>query len=178
MTTPRTGSSKARYREFVKQYAARTLGEDVSKDVAKHGAKDSKPGTKRWRVRLLARRRGDYLRDYLRWLAPHKKRLAVVCVLALLSAGAQSVEPLFMRYIVDRVLLSDTPVADRVWRLNAAGAAFLALVVLSAGITVLKDYTQRILNVRVVLSLRRAIFDRFMHLPLPGHGPTKCDPTR
>jgi len=166
MTTPRTGSSKARYREFVKQYAARTLGEDVSKDVAKHGAKDSQPATKRWRERLLGGRRGDYLRDYLRWLAPHKKRLAAVCVLALLSAGAQSVEPLFMRYIVDRVLLSDTPVAERVWRLNAAGAAFLALVVLSAGITVLKDYTQRILNVRVVLSLRRAIFDRFMHLPL------------
>jgi ATP-binding cassette subfamily B protein/subfamily B ATP-binding cassette protein MsbA len=166
MTTPRTGSSKARYREFVKQYAARTLGEDVSKDVVKHGAKDSQPATKRWRERLLGGRRGDYLRDYLRWLAPHKKRLAAVCVLALLSAGAQSVEPLFMRYIVDRVLLSDTPVAERVWRLNAAGAAFLALVVLSAGITVLKDYTQRILNVRVVLSLRRAIFDRFMHLPL------------
>ena len=164
MTTPRTGSSKARYREFVRQYAARTLGEDPSKATAP--ADTPEPSTPRLR-RWFGGRRGDYLRDYLRWLAPHKARLAAVCVLALLSAAAQSIEPLFMRYIVDRVLLSDLPLADRVWRLNAAGAAFLGLVVLSAAITVAKDYTQRILNVRVVLSLRRAIFDRFMHLPLP-----------
>lgn len=164
MTTPRTGSSKARYREFVRQYAARTLGEDPSKATAPADAPP--PSTSRLR-RWFGGRRGDYLRDYLHWLAPHKARLAAVCVLALLSAAAQSIEPLFMRYIVDRVLLSELPLTDRVWRLNAAGAAFLGLVVLSAAITVAKDYTQRILNVRVVLSLRRAIFDRFMHLPLP-----------
>ena len=120
-----------------------------------------------WRTRLLEEKRGDYLRDYLRWLAPHRKRLMAVCVLALLSAGAQSVEPLFMRYIVDRVLLANLPIADKVFRLNTAGAAFLLLVLLSALITVAKDYTQRILNVKVILALRRAIFDRFMHLPLP-----------
>ena len=31
----------------------------------------------------------------------------------------------------------------------------------------LKDYRQRILNVKVMLSLRRALFDRLLHLPLP-----------
>ena len=31
----------------------------------------------------------------------------------------------------------------------------------------LKDYRQRLLNVRVMLSLRRALFDRLLHLPLP-----------
>jgi ATP-binding cassette subfamily B protein/subfamily B ATP-binding cassette protein MsbA len=30
-----------------------------------------------------------------------------------------------------------------------------------------KDYRQRLLNVRVMLSLRRALFDRLLHLPLP-----------
>ncbi len=162
MTASRPTSSKARYREFVARYAARTLGDESSPRTLGEAG----PSQQTWRERLVGGRRGDYLRDYLRWLAPHRNRLAAVCVLALLSAGAQSVEPLFMRYIVDRVLLAETPVAERVWTLNAAGAAFLALVVFSAGITVAKDYTQRILNVRVVLSLRRAIFDRFMHLPL------------
>lgn len=162
MTASRPTSSKARYREFVARYAARTLGDESSPRTPGEAG----PSQQTWRERLVGGRRGDYLRDYLRWLAPHRNRLAAVCVLALLSAGAQSVEPLFMRYIVDRVLLAETPVAERVWTLNAAGAAFLALVVFSAGITVAKDYTQRILNVRVVLSLRRAIFDRFMHLPL------------
>ena len=31
----------------------------------------------------------------------------------------------------------------------------------------LKDYRQRLLNVRVMLSLRRSLFDRLLHLPLP-----------
>src|SRR5206468_3457592 len=32
---------------------------------------------------------------------------------------------------------------------------------------ILKDYRQRLLNVRVMLSLRRSLFDRLLHLPLP-----------
>lgn len=167
-------SSRARYREFVRQYAAGTLGEQLGnkRDDERTGATAdvAEPiagNRSTWRARLLEGKRGDYLRDYLRWLAPHRKRLMAVCVLALLSAGAQSVEPLFMRYIVDRVLLANLPLPDKFFRLNAAGAAFLLLVLLSALITVAKDYTQRILNVKVILALRRAIFDRFMHLPLP-----------
>ena len=31
----------------------------------------------------------------------------------------------------------------------------------------LKDYRQRLLNMRVMLSLRRSLFDRLLHLPLP-----------
>jgi ATP-binding cassette, subfamily B, bacterial len=167
MADSRPQSSRARYRQFVQQYAARTLGDGEKAKTATATAAPPPPQAKGWRARWFGGTRGDYLRDYLRWLAPHRHRLLVVCLLALVSAAVQSVEPLFMRYIVDKVLLADVPKDDRIWRLNVAGAAFLSLVVFSAGVTVAKDYTQRILNVRVVLSLRRAIFDRFMHLPLP-----------
>ena len=44
---------------------------------------------------------------------------------------------------------------------------FLGVIVLSNLIGVLKDYRQRLLNVRVMLSLRRSLFDRLLHLPLP-----------
>jgi ATP-binding cassette, subfamily B, bacterial len=37
----------------------------------------------------------------------------------------------------------------------------------TALIGVVKDYRQRQLNFRVMLSLRRALFDRFLHLPMP-----------
>lgn len=184
-------SSRARYREFVKRYHAGTLGDgekatpplgasspsarantDATSDATAADVSPSSGTFARWRARLHPRllqgARGDYLRDYLRWLAPHKARLVAVCVLALMSAAVQSAEPLFMRYIVDNVLLATIAAPEKLWRLNVAGGAFLGLVVLSALITVAKDYTQRILNVRVILSLRRAIFDRFMHLPLPA----------
>ncbi|HEY0931007.1 MAG TPA: ABC transporter ATP-binding protein [Gemmatimonas sp.] len=171
---PATGSSRARYREFVRQYADGTLGDRAREDgeggerKRAESREDSGAHAKKgWRAKLLTGKRSDYLRDYLRWLAPHRGRLSIVCALALLSAAAQSVEPLFMRFIVDRVLLADIPAAIKTSRLNMAGAGFLLLVVISAFITIAKDYTQRILNVKVVLSLRRAIFDRFMRLPLP-----------
>src|SRR5207253_9058172 len=51
--------------------------------------------------------------------------------------------------------------------LNIAGAVFLAVVILSKLIGVLKDYRQRLLNTRVMLSLRRSLFDRLLNLPLP-----------
>ncbi len=92
---------------------------------------------------------------------------AVVVVLALLRAGLEMVEPLFMRYIVDRVLLNaglDAPA--RLTRLNLAGATFLGVVILSNLINVLRDYRQRLLNARVMLSLRRSLFDRLLRLPL------------
>jgi ABC-type multidrug transport system fused ATPase/permease subunit len=78
------------------------------------------------------------------------------------------VEPLFMRFIIDRVLLDDAlSAADRISRLHLAGSLFVAVVILTQFVTVLKDYRQRLLNTRVMLSLRRALFERLLHLPLP-----------
>jgi ATP-binding cassette subfamily B protein/subfamily B ATP-binding cassette protein MsbA len=73
-----------------------------------------------------------------------------------------------MRFIIDRVLLNPALDSDaRMTRLNLAGSAFLTVIVLNSLIGMLKDYRQRLLNVRVMLSLRRSLFDRLLHLPLP-----------
>ncbi len=113
-------------------------------------------------------RRRESLRDYVRWLKPHRGQVAAVFVLALVAAGLQLVEPLFMRYMIDRVLLNTAlDTGARLARLHLAGAAFLAVIVISNLIDALKDYRQRLLNVRVMLSLRHSLFDRLLHLPLP-----------
>lgn len=89
-------------------------------------------------------------------------------VLALLAASLEMIEPLFMRYIIDRVLLNEAlDGASRLTKLHMAGALFVGIVILSKLIGVAKDYRQRLLNVRVMLSLRRFLFDRLLHLPLP-----------
>ena len=94
--------------------------------------------------------------------------MAVVFGLALAGAGLQMVEPLFMRFIIDRVLLNaDLSSADRIGRLHLAGSLFVAVVILAQLVNVLKDYRQRLLNTRVMLSLRRSLFERLLHLPLP-----------
>jgi ATP-binding cassette subfamily B protein/subfamily B ATP-binding cassette protein MsbA len=107
------------------------------------------------------------MRDYMRWLWPHRYSVAVLFGLALVAAGLQMIEPLFMRFIVDRVLLNETlDGQERLTSLNLVGAAFLTVIALSAGLGVIRDYRQRLLNTRVMLALRRALFERLLHLPL------------
>jgi ATP-binding cassette subfamily B protein/subfamily B ATP-binding cassette protein MsbA len=91
-----------------------------------------------------------------------------VFVLALIGAGLQMIEPLFMRYIIDSVLLDEAiDTATRLNRLHLAGIIFLTVVIVSNVIGALRDYRQRLLNMSVMLSLRRSLFDRMLHLPLP-----------
>ncbi len=164
-------SSRRRYQGFVEDYQQQRLddSEDADEnqkhrgDSTKAGEKNATPESKRERK---AKRR-EYLREYLRWLKPHRYAVGALFAFALVAAGLEMVEPLFMRFIVDHVLLNtklDT--ASRLSQLHVAGALFVGLVVLSRLVNVLKDYRQRLVNVRVMLSLRRSLFDRLLHLPL------------
>ena len=151
MTHPR--SSRERYRKFLQDYKARRLDA-----AAEEGGEAPAPSG----------RRREYLRDYLRWLRPHRYAIAAVFGFALVAAGLEMIEPLFMRYIIDRVLLNTAlDSTARLTHLNLAGAAFVGVVVVSNLVGAVKDYRQRLLNTRVILSLRRALFGRLLHLPLP-----------
>jgi len=57
--------------------------------------------------------------------------------------------------------------SSRLQQLQIVGAAFLGVIVISNLFVALKDYRQRLLNVRVMLSIRRSLFQRLLHLPLP-----------
>jgi ATP-binding cassette subfamily B protein/subfamily B ATP-binding cassette protein MsbA len=165
-----TRSSRRRYREFLRHYRLGRLDEVIEagkgqqRDEAPAGHTDAPSA---WRSIRSGPRR-DHLRQYVRWLEPYRVRLAAVFVLALAAAGLQMIEPLFMRFIVDRVLLDRALDRDaRLLRLDLAGAVFLSVILLAHVIGVLRDYRQRLLNVHVMLSLRQALFDRLLHLPLP-----------
>ncbi len=117
--------------------------------------------------RLRRGKRREYLREYMRWLWPHRYAVGVLFAFALLAGVLEMVEPLFMRFIIDHVLLNDTLAsALRLSHLHMAGGVFVGVIVFSKLINVLKDYRQRQLNVRVMLSLRRSLFERLLHLPL------------
>src|SRR4051812_951856 len=109
-------SSRARYRAFREDYRHHRLDD---------GAPDAgppKPAADTTDVAVSAAAgktatdgkavRRQYLREYMRWLWPYRVAVLAFGVLALVTAGLQMVEPLFMRFIVDRVLLVpdlDTP---------------------------------------------------------------------
>ena len=152
-------SSRQRYLRFLKDYKERKLDDALEPEEATTPPEDKRPAP--------AQRR-EYMRDYLRWLWPHRYATAAVFGLALISAGLEMIAPLFMRYIIDRVLLNtglDT--ATRLTHLHIAGAVFVGVVIIENLVGAFKDYRQRLLNTRVILALRRALFRRFLHLPLP-----------
>lgn len=165
-------SSRLRYRSFVEDYRHQRLDEVA--DAEKDGKPLDGPSQTDEAVAppepkgLMRGKRREYLREYLRWLWPHRYAVAAVFLFALLTAGLQMIEPLFMRFIIDGVLLNTLlDSSERLTRLHLAGTLFVVVVVLTQLINVLKDYRQRLLNVRVMLSLRRSLFDRLLHLPLP-----------
>jgi len=115
-------SSRKRYQEFVQDYKQHRL-DDVAE--ADGGQPVAQP-------RTAGGARRAYVRDYLRWLRPHWYELGVVFVLALAVAGLQMVEPLFIRFIVDKVILNKTlDLSSRLTRLNLAGLAFLGYMALT-----------------------------------------------
>jgi ATP-binding cassette subfamily B protein len=168
-THRRPPSSKQRYRDFVHNYRERRLDEIVEGGVKSANAADNGEASAEPKPRRKDRRnRREYLREYFRWLKPYRFSVVIVFVLALAGAGLQMIEPLFMRSIVDRVLLNtQLDNAARLTRLQLIGALFLGTVIVSNLINVVKDYRQRLLNTKVMLSLRRSLFDRLLHLPLP-----------
>jgi ATP-binding cassette subfamily B protein len=164
-THPR--SSRRRYRRFVEDYKRHRLDE-VLEERKKSEDAPPNPGNNGASTEPRGIRRRRYVREYAHWLWPHRYAVGAVFVFALLAGGLEMVQPLFMRFIVDRVLLkSGLDTAARLTRLQGAGAVFLAVIIISNVIGALKDYRQRLLNARVMLALRRSLFERLLHLPLP-----------
>jgi ATP-binding cassette, subfamily B, bacterial len=162
-------SSRQRYRQFVEDYRKRRLDEIVDAADGKARGDVAKPvEVKPSRLPWKRGNRKQYLREYIRWLWPHRRTVIVVSTLALMVAGLEMIEPLFMRYIIDKVLLNaGLDLSSRIVRLNLAGGTFLSFILLKELLNVTKNYRQRLLNARVMLTLRRALFDRLLHLPLP-----------
>src|SRR5688572_27751891 len=163
MRQPR--SSRHRFRGFLQDYKLQRLDDGDSPADNPKPKEEKGSLAARW---LGKGQKRDYLRSYLHWLWPHRYAVAAVFFFALITAGLQMIEPLFIRHIIDRVLLNnELDAAARLRSLNLVGGTFLGVVILNNLVGVLKDYRQHLLNVRVMLSLRRALFDRLLHLPLP-----------
>jgi ATP-binding cassette subfamily B protein len=182
---PESGSSRKRYKQFVEDYKQHRLDELIdaqnaalaragmgpepapAKTESESGSETGVESKGKKKPRLSKKRR-EYIRLYLRWLKPQRGMLVGVIIFAILLAVMEMIEPLFMREIIDKVLMNDDlDTAAKFARLNLIGGAFLAFIIVEKLVNVTKDYRQRILNTRVVLTLRRALYDRMLHLPLP-----------
>src|SRR5271168_4805491 len=93
-------SSRLRYRGFLQDYKQRRLEEPAEVGGDHKGLDDSaiagEDGSASEPERQRRGQRREYLREYLRWLWPQRYGIIAVFVFALLAAGLQMIEPLFM----------------------------------------------------------------------------------
>jgi ATP-binding cassette subfamily B protein/subfamily B ATP-binding cassette protein MsbA len=170
----RLKSSRQRYRAFVEDYKRQQLDDSEESSEEKKPAADQTKADgeltegKSAKKATSKRKRKEYLREYMAWVWPYRAGVAWLMIFALVRAGLEMIEPLFMRFMVDHVLLAkNLSPASRFQILHLTGALFLAVIVISSLINALKDYRQRVLNTQVMLSLRRSLFERLLNLPLP-----------
>ncbi|QDV75200.1 ABC transporter ATP-binding protein [Botrimarina mediterranea] len=155
---PRLRSSRSRFERFRQAYLAGKVEADLPP-----GAADPEKDHKR----ASADERQQYLRQYIEWLWPHRGAVALMMGLALAVATLEVAQPLFMRYVVDNVLLAEGLTdAERLTKLHVAGIALLLVVIVDRTLDIWKNCQQRLLNLRVIQALRRALFSRLLRLPL------------
>ncbi len=155
-------SSKKRYERFRKAYHA-----GKTKELSLYRKKEKDQDFSDRDSRSKKDRRRHYLRNYVRWLWKFWPTVVLLVVLSLVAAVLELAHPLFLRHILDNVLLSENvTTASRVRQLNLIGSGLLAVIVVGQCIGVFKNYRTRQLNIRVMISLRRALYDRLLHLSL------------
>ncbi|WP_197526296.1 ABC transporter ATP-binding protein [Botrimarina colliarenosi] len=150
-------SSRSRFERFRHAYLAGKVEADLPSGL------DDPNDIKR----AAADVRQRYLRMYVEWLWPHRGAIALMMGLALAVAALEVAQPLFMRYVVDSVLLKEgLTQSERLHKLHVAGIALLLVVILDRSLDIGKNCQQRLLNLRVIQSLRRALYSRLLRLPL------------
>src|SRR6476660_4120438 len=113
-------SSRRKYHGFRKAYRERKLDEhtDATPD-RKPAAETDAPAVDDASPEAKAKhkvKRREYLREYARWLKPYRFAIAAMFLLAITRAGLEMIEPLFMRFIVNNILLNTT--LDRLAKLS------------------------------------------------------------
>ena len=155
-------TSKERFAEFLKKFKSGKFSLAPGQDE-----KDDKPTKDLPQPDVdKKRKRRGYLRQYTRQLWPHWRMVVLLSMLAVSVSALEMIQPLFARYIIDHVLLSEKVASDKLFQLNVVGGIFLAVVILTRLIGVARSWNQRLLNMRVILTLRRVLFERLIRLPL------------
>jgi ATP-binding cassette subfamily B protein/subfamily B ATP-binding cassette protein MsbA len=171
-----SNTSRKRYSDFLDKFRRNEIGRDStdSEPSNRNGNFNEGPSRNQELPRLSDaersqknQRRRKHLRQYLNELWPYWPSVALLVVLSLSIAGLELTLPLLFRYIIDQVLLNDAiEASQRFFSLNIVGGIALTIVVISQLMGIYKNYRQYLLNVKVILSLRRALFDRMLRLPL------------
>ena len=106
--------------------------------------------------------------DLSRYLRPHKKVLVVSFSLSVISTGLGMVQPLFAKFLIDKVLI-----AQQYRLLVTILVAALSLLILSFVIRVSNSYLYTRFSARVLFKMREDLFGHLQKVPLSFYSKRK-----
>lgn len=162
----RPSTSKERFSLFIDKFRKGGYKQKSPDEKSDNDAKDDSESLDAAENKAKKQKRRGYLKQYIRQLWPHWKMVVLLVALAVTVAVLEIAAPLFGRHIIDEILLTEKPDGDKFWELNIVGGLFLLIVIGTRLCGMTRAWFQRLLNIRVILTLRRALFERMLKLPL------------
>lgn len=106
-------------------------------------------------------------RAFYRLVKPYRWLVALTLLIGAVKFAIPLTLPLFIKYVVDDVLLSTLPAADKTNKLfKAIGLAFLIFVVLRYPIEYYRQYFAQFTTSRVLYDLRNKLYEHLQQLSL------------
>lgn len=165
--SPEPRNSKSRFAKFLDKFRAGKLKAKFEQNSDGTAPDEEQASQLSDQEKEQARqKRQSYLRLYVRQLWPHWPMVGLLTFLAVAVSILEIIQPLFARHIIDQILLNDLEPAEKFFALHWVGGIFLAVVLVGWLLGIARSWNQRLLNVRVILTLRRALFDRLIRLGL------------
>lgn len=107
------------------------------------------------------KKRNRYFRDYLRWLWPFRKHIALIVTFAAAATLLSMILPWATMHIIDIVL----PAGD-IWRLNRIAGLLLVSILCMQAFDWSRHWRTAQLNARVLALLRQRLYDHLLRQPL------------
>lgn len=116
--------------------------------------------------KVSGRGRGWYLRQYWGWLRPSAGPLAGLLALAVAAAALDLLWPLLIKVMIDQLVAAELERGQKLQWLVLCAAGVMGLLVAKQGIELFRAYRTAVVNAKLLVRLRRRLFDRLLHLPL------------
>ena len=163
----RKRNSRGRFAEFLKRFNDSDQSDVSSKTSSSESGHVPTAANKKQKTAAEKVKQRRYLKQYIARLWPHWPMVLLLSSLAVSVAVLEILQPLFGRYIIDQILLNeDLSRSQQLTALNTTGTLFLILVASIHMLGMSRSWFTRLLNQRVILTLRKSLFGRLLQLPL------------
>lgn len=107
------------------------------------------------------------IKRYLKFVAPYYKQIIITVIIGIIKFGIPLALPLILKYVIDDVINTSLPMADKLHRLFwVTGIALFVFVILRPPIEYYRQYYAQWTGNKVLYDIRDRLFDHIQRLSL------------